>query len=103
MHPAFIVLIVVSAIIVLIILPRILYVRWVNLASKVMDEGEVIETATGKIHYKLIGEGPVLFFMHGGPGGIDQAIFIEDTLEEGFSILSVSRPGYLRTPFTPLS
>ena len=74
MHPAFIVLIVVSAIVVLIILPRILYVRWINSASKVMNDGEVIETAIGKIHYKLIGEGPVLFFMHGGPGGVDQAL-----------------------------
>ncbi len=103
MHPAFIVLIIVSVILVLTILLMISYVRWKNLANKVMNDGEVIETATGKIHYKLIGEGTVLFFMHGGPGGIDQALFIEDTLEEGFSILSVSRPGYLRTPFTPLS
>ncbi|MHA2049720.1 MAG: alpha/beta hydrolase [Promethearchaeota archaeon] len=68
-----------------------------------MDDGKVMETAMGKIHYKLTGEGPVLFFMHGGPGGIDQGIFIEHLVQEGYSLLVVSRPGYLRTPFTPLS
>ncbi len=70
---------------------------------RLMDDGEVMETAMGIIHYKLTGEGPVLFFMHGGPGGIDQAIFLDDMVQEGYSILVVSRPGYLRTPFIPLS
>jgi len=79
------------------------YLRWKKSAIRIMDDGEVMETAMGKIHYKLTGEGPVLFFMHGGPGGIDQAYFIEDIISEGFSILAVSRPGYLRTPFAPLS
>ncbi|MHA1487435.1 MAG: alpha/beta fold hydrolase, partial [Promethearchaeota archaeon] len=57
----------------------------------------------GKIHYKLTGEGPVLFFMHGGPGGIDQGFFLDYLVQEGYSLLAVSRPGYLRTPFVPLS
>ena len=69
-----------------------------------MDDGEVMETAMGKLHYKLTGEGPVLFFMHGAPGGIDQAWSLTDYLvQEGYSLLAVSRPGYLRTPFVPLS
>jgi len=62
-----------------------------------------MEIAMGKIHYKLTGEGPVLFFMHGGPGGIDQAYLLDGLVQEGFSLLTVSRPGYLRTPFVPLS
>jgi pimeloyl-ACP methyl ester carboxylesterase len=57
----------------------------------------------GKIHYKLTGEGPVLFFMHGGPGGIDQGFPLDYLVQEGYSLLVVSRPGYLRTPFVPLS
>ena len=89
--------------VVLIILLIISYVWWKKSATRVMYEGEVIETKIGKIHYKLYGKGPVLFFMLGGPGGIDQAIFIEDIIEEGYSILTVSRPGYLRTPYAPLS
>ena len=62
-----------------------------------------MEIAMEKIHYKLTGEGPVLFFMHGGPGGIDQAYLLDGLVQEGFSLLTVSRPGYLRTPFVPLS
>jgi pimeloyl-ACP methyl ester carboxylesterase len=89
--------------VVFIILLRIGFVRWKKSASRVMDDGEVIETAMGKIHYKLSGKGPVLFFMHGGPGGIDQDIFLDHMIDEGYSLLVVSRPGYLRTPFVPLS
>jgi pimeloyl-ACP methyl ester carboxylesterase len=77
--------------------------RWKKSAIRVMDDGEVMETAMGKIHYKLTGEGPVLFFMHGGPGGIDQGFPLDYLVQEGYSLLVVSRPGYLRTPFVPLS
>ncbi len=89
--------------VVLIIFLIICYLRWKKSALRVMDDGELMETAMGKIHYKLTGKGPVLFFMHGGPGGIDQAYFLNDMVKEGYSILTVSRPGYLRTPFTPYS
>jgi pimeloyl-ACP methyl ester carboxylesterase len=95
--------IVLILILIIIILLRIGFMRWKKSASRVMDEGDVMETTMGKIHYKLTGEGPVLFFMHGGPGGIDQEIFLEGLVEEGYSLLVVSRPGYLRTPFVPLS
>ncbi len=98
-----IIVIVLIVIVVLIILLSISYIWWKRSASRVMEDGEVIETTKGKIHYKLTGEGPVLFFMHGGPGGIDQAILLEGIVEEGYSLLAVSRPGYLRTPFVPLS
>jgi len=90
-------------IIVFIILLTIGFMKWKKTAIRVMEDGEVMETSIGKLHYKLTGEGPVLFFMHGGPGGIDQAIFIDYLVQEGFSYLVVSRPGYLRTPFVPLS
>ncbi len=97
------IVIVLIVIVIFMILMIIGFMRWKKSAIRVMDDGEVMETAMGKIHYKLTGEGPVLFFMHGGPGGIDQAIFLDDMIQEGYSILAVSRPGYLRTPFVPLS
>jgi len=90
-------------IVVFIILLIIAFKRWKKSAIRVMDEGEVMVTSMGKIHYQLTGEGPVLFFMHGGPGGIDQAFLLDDIVQEGYSLLAVSRPGYLRTPFVPLS
>jgi pimeloyl-ACP methyl ester carboxylesterase len=97
------IVIVLIVIVIFMILMIIGFMRWKKSAIRVMDDGEVMETSMGKIHYKLTGEGPVLFFMHGGPGGIDQAIFLDDMVQEGYSILAVSRPGYLRTPFVPLS
>ncbi len=97
------IIIVLLVIVVFIILLTISFKKWKKSASRVMDDGEVMETAMGKIHYKLTGEGPVLFFMHGGPGGIDQAVLLDDIVQEGYSLLVVSRPGYLRTPFAPLS
>ncbi|MFX0173644.1 MAG: alpha/beta fold hydrolase [Candidatus Hodarchaeota archaeon] len=97
------IVIVLVLIAVFIILLRISFMWWKKSASRVMDDGEVMETAMGKIQYKLIGKGPVLFFMHGGPGGIDQSFFLDDLVQEGYSVLAISRPGYLRTPFVPLS
>ncbi len=61
-------------IVIFIILLRIGFVRWKKSASRVMDDGEVMETAMGKIHYKFSGKGPVLFFMHG-----DQEELTKDT------------------------
>ena len=97
------IVIVLIVIVIFIIIMIMGFMRWKKSAFRVMDDGEVIETAMGKIHYKLTGEGPVLFFMHGGPGGIDQGVFLESLVEVGYSLLVVSRPGYLRTPFVPLS
>jgi len=96
-------LIVLIVILVFIILLTIGFMRWKKSASRVMDDGEVMKISNGEIHYKLIGEGPVLFFMHGGPGGIDQVTLLDYLVQEGYSLLVVSRPGYLRTPFVPLS
>ncbi|MGB2963566.1 MAG: alpha/beta hydrolase [Anaerolineales bacterium] len=87
----------------IIITIRIRYIIWKKSASKVMDEGNLMDIPSGKIHYRLTGKGPVLFFMHGGPGGIDQDNFIKYLIDEGYAILIVSRPGYLQTPFQALS
>jgi len=98
-----IVLIIFTFLLVIIIAIRISYVTWKISASKVMDEGEIIDLPSGKIHYRLIGNGPVLFFMHGGPGGIDQDYFIRYLVDKGYSTLTVSRTGYLQTPFQPFT
>lgn len=57
-------------------------------------------TRLGPIEYDLYGtEGPVVLSVHGGLGGADQArLFAGWLQEDGFRILSPSRPGYLGTP-----
>ena len=97
------IVIVLIVVVIFIILMIRGFMSWKKSVMRVMDDGEVMETAMGKIHFKLTGEGPVLFFMHGGPGGIDQGFLLESLVEEGYSLLVVSRPGYLKTPFVPLS
>jgi pimeloyl-ACP methyl ester carboxylesterase len=54
---------------------------------------QIAETSAGPIEYQFIGDsGPVLLFLHGTPGGYDQATAIPGT-----RVLAPSRPGYLRT------
>ncbi|MGD9381692.1 MAG: alpha/beta hydrolase [Candidatus Thorarchaeota archaeon] len=58
-------------------------------------------TSLGEIEYILKGTGPVLLMLHGSPGGYDQgAIDVTMWTDAGFSLLSISRPGYLRTPLS---
>lgn len=61
---------------------------------------EVIETALGRIEYTVYGStGPLLLFLHGQPGGYDQgSVLAEAAVQHGFRLITVSRPGYLRTP-----
>ena len=78
------------------------YRRWKRSLLSVLESGsEIATTSIGEIEYVLKGIGPVLLFLHGSPGGYDQGLLEWDMWnEEGFSVLSVSRPGYLRTPLS---
>ncbi|RVX43760.1 pimeloyl-ACP methyl ester carboxylesterase [Nonomuraea polychroma] len=59
-----------------------------------------VTTRLGPVEYDLYGtEGPVLLSLHGGLGGADQGrLFASWLQEDGFRVLSPSRPGYLGTP-----
>ncbi|TFF84652.1 alpha/beta hydrolase [Candidatus Thorarchaeota archaeon] len=76
--------------------------RWKrSLLLELRRNSEIANTSCGEIEYALRGEGPVLVMLHGGPGGYDQGLLDADMwIREGFSLLSVSRPGYLRTPLS---
>lgn len=77
------------------------YIRWKkDLIHELARGSQVIETEKGPVEYSINGEaGPFIAVMHGGPGGYDQtAALFSGLFEQGFRILSWSRPGYLRTP-----
>ncbi|MGY5875404.1 MAG: alpha/beta hydrolase [Candidatus Thorarchaeota archaeon] len=76
--------------------------RWKRiLSSKLERNSEIAVTSAGEIEYALKGSGPVILFLHGGPGGYDQGLLdCKMWNEGGYSALSISRPGYLRTPLT---
>ena len=58
---------------------------------------EVAETARGPLEYRKEGEAPFILCVHGGPGGYDQGRLVAAAFAD-FGTISVSRPGYLRTP-----
>ncbi len=62
---------------------------------------DVVPTERGPIEYASVGEGPAVVFLHGTPGGYDQAlVFARPFVESGFRLIAPSRPGYLRTPLS---
>ena len=60
---------------------------------------KIIETSAGPVEISIHGEGPPVLVVHGAAGGYDQG---EVQSEEftGVQYISVSRPGYLRTPLS---
>lgn len=60
---------------------------------------QIVETRHGPIEYATWGKGSPVLVVHGAGGGYDQGISIARAFGgEGFSFISVSRFGYLRTP-----
>jgi pimeloyl-ACP methyl ester carboxylesterase len=77
------------------------YGGWIDRCTRQLEAGStIVQTSQGWVEYALLGAGgPVILFAHSQPGGYDQgALFADATLQHGFRLLSVSRPGYLRTP-----
>lgn len=79
------------------------------LASQRLDKiadlaagSQIAQTSAGPIEYCIQGEGPPVLILHGILGGYDQAALIGAPLAQaGFRTISISRPGYLRTPLLP--
>ena len=83
---------------VLIVLSLIICVLYLIDKNKRLEElesnSQLAKTSVGTIEYKIYGDkGLVILSIHGSPGGYDQG-----WPYEGFRVLSISRPGYLRTP-----
>lgn len=62
---------------------------------------QMIETAAGTVEYADTGSGTPVLFVHGSPGGADQAVLMTAFLvDAGFRVITPSRPGYCGTPLT---
>jgi pimeloyl-ACP methyl ester carboxylesterase len=74
--------------------------RW-RLLAQLLRGSEIAETARGPVEFARIGTGPVILQVHGGATGYDQTLALSwDMHDAGFTVLTPSRPGYLRTPLT---
>lgn len=76
--------------------------RWLNFANHELSmRSKVKQTSVGPIEYIKQGKGPVVLALHGVFGGYDQGLLIASHLiKDGYTVLSPSRPGYLRTPIS---
>ena len=72
-----------------------------DLKTCVEIEPTTAETTAGIIEYVDVGEGPALLCVHGAPGGYDQGLLFGELFRQnGFRLISMSRPGFLGTPLS---
>lgn len=78
------------------------YRRWKQrLRQRFQSESCLLETSRGTVEYQMEGAGPVVLVLHGSPGGYDQGMAWAHLFAQGGStLLSLSRPGYRRTPLS---
>ena len=58
----------------------------------------VLETERGRIEYTRRGKGPVVLIVHGGNDNCYTDVRQSTLIDNGFSVLVASRPGYGKTP-----
>jgi 2-hydroxy-6-oxonona-2,4-dienedioate hydrolase len=66
-------------------------------------ESQVTATPLGDVEYAVIGEGTPYLYVHGAPGGYDQGLVDPRYRPDAFAglkTITLSRPGYLRTPLS---
>jgi pimeloyl-ACP methyl ester carboxylesterase len=76
--------------------------RWQRKSTlKLESQSQIAQTSSGPIEFVKYGTGPVVVCLHGSPGGFDQSFLIGSNLVlEGYTVIGISRPGYLRTPLS---
>lgn len=92
------------AFIILLVLFSVLYIQFSGeiaaARQRVLEGSVVLTTELGEIEYAVEGDGPAALLIHGAGGGYDQGMLIgKKALGDGFMLVSVSRFGYLRSPF----
>ncbi|MEN0063967.1 MAG: alpha/beta hydrolase [Myxococcota bacterium] len=58
----------------------------------------IVQTPQGPVDVRVTGEGPAVIAFHGSPGGSDQGRLLDPLAQAGFTVVTMSRPGYLGTP-----
>ena len=79
-----------------------LFSSWESTHVKELETGSrIVTTALGDIEYAVVGTGVPYLMIHGTPGGYDVALAARRAMPTppvDVMTISVSRPGYLRTP-----
>jgi len=94
-------LIIASALLLLIVGPYVYIANWnKNKLLQSTAESQIAQTQLGPVEYDLRGEGPVVLHFHGGNVAHNGWFLFEHLVENGYSLLTPSRPGYLGTSIT---
>lgn len=70
-----------------------------NKSDRLLKGSQIYPTAMGPIEAAIQGEGPAIVILHGAGGGYDRSQAYAHP-EWGFKYITLSRPGYLRTPLS---
>lgn len=74
-----------------------------DILNNLQVNSRIANTSHGPIEYNIQGDrsGPIILISHGTPAGYDQSIaFASLFRRKHITTISISRPGYLRTPLT---
>jgi pimeloyl-ACP methyl ester carboxylesterase len=76
------------------------YRSWLRRETqRIQENSRIAQTSAGPVEYQTIGSGDAVLYAHGTPGGYDQGIAFSHFLDlQACTLISPSRPGYLRTP-----
>lgn len=67
--------------------------------TQVRRRSDMLSTPFGLVEYAATGIGQPVLIMHGAGGGYDQGLLLHELLDAGmYKGISISRPGYRRTP-----
>ena len=64
---------------------------------------DIAKTKKGPMEYRLEGSGPTVMVLNGGHCSRESRLSHEQFANNGFSVLTPSRPGYDSTPSDPLT
>lgn len=75
------------------------FTRWRQKVTRnLLSASHLAQTKQGIVEYGRFGSGPAVLVIHGGPGGYDQGFLLSELAQTDFTVITPSRPGYLRTP-----
>jgi pimeloyl-ACP methyl ester carboxylesterase len=76
------------------------FTQWKKMRLANLEAGSgLMLLPQGEMEFADRGTGPAALVIHGSPGGYDQGLaYGKELAKRGFRIISISRPGYLRTP-----
>lgn len=91
-----------TALLACLIYTIIQYRDWVEQTEIQLEAGsQLAQTEAGLVEYASLGEGPAVVVLHGLKGGYDQGLVTVHLLDApDLQMISISRPGYLRTPLS---